>query len=952
MNKKNENLNNSNEEKETKTTEENINVIEKNKKSKKRRRITVLIITVIALIFAYIEARGNYLEIKEIGDNYLSVFFRRSLYTGAIFILNFVFLYFSFYFTNKKIKNGLKIFFDDEHKEMPKFPNKSISFIIALVGGIASTILSMNKLLLCFSNSKFGTTEPIFNLDIAYLVFQKPFVQYVILYLFVVVIATLIYAIGYSLIVLNKSFNGVSRESIDKCNLIESIGPKVKIIAVLLGLMILVSMVTNIGNEKFLNIELSDGTQYSLFGAGNSDATIKLWGYVIFAILAVFSVLKTYKAVKESNMRRAVGHILVVPIYLIVLAIVLALYQLIFIGSNSFEKNEKYISANINMTKSAYNINATNTNIKYSGTITESEINKNSNILNNINIVTSENVLQDLKTSQTAKGYYTFRSTQIEMYNIDGENKLVYITPREISNSNTTYSNKTYQYTHGYGSIVTLAGSTDEYGNLSNIEKEFGNLSEASIPITEPRIYYGLETNDAVVINSKKSEFDYLDTETNTDVEYSYKGDAGLNLNFLDRLILGIKEGDLKLAVSGSLTSQSRILTNRNIIDRAKTIMPYLTYDEDPYMVINNSGEQYWVLDAYTTSNDYPFSQKTDITSLKEINYIRNSVKVIINAYDGSMKFYLTDRTDPIAMAYNNLYPDLFESKDSTIPEDISQHFVYPKYLYNIQSKLVEKYHNIQSEVLYRGNDIWQVAETTTSGKTATQMNPYYTMVKGTNGNNTVGLVIPYTVYDKQNIISYMVGTYENGEAKLNICEFPSDTSVVGPIQLETQINQDETIASEIASLNVSGTKITKNMIAVPINNTIIYVETIYSQLINETNQKPTLKRVVVASGNKVAIGDDMESALKNLVSKYAVDLDVTNTDNVQDLVNDIIKANKNVKSSSKNSDWKLFGEDMQKLTGLVDQLENVVKQDEANTTNSTSNSTANTVVSNNNTTK
>jgi uncharacterized membrane protein (UPF0182 family) len=242
----------------------------------------------------------------------------------------------------------------------------------------------------------------------------------------------------------------------------------------------------------------------------------------------------------------------------------------------------------------------------------------------------------------------------------------------------------------------------------------------------------------------------------------------------------------------------------------------------------------------------------SDKISLKEINYICNSVKVIINAYDGSMKFYLTDRTDPIAMAYNNLYPDLFESKDSTIPEDISQHFVYPKYLYNIQSKLVEKYHNIQSEVLYRGNDIWQVAETTTSGKAATQMNPYYTMVKGTNGNNTVGLVIPYTVYDKQNIISYMVGTYENGEAKLNICEFPSDTSVVGPIQLETQINQDETIASEIASLNVSGTKITKNMIAVPINNTIIYVETIYSQLINETNQYNRPSRILDDSREKI----------------------------------------------------------------------------------------------------
>ncbi len=926
----------------------------KNKKVKKirsKRRLAVVLITIIALIFGYIFARGNYLEFKEIGNNFIAVYTRNTVYTVITFIFNFLFLYFMFYFTNKKIKKGLKVFFDDEKKEMPKFPNKSISFIIALIGSIVSTKMMLNNILLCFSNSKFGISDPVFKLDIGYWIFQKPLIQFIIFYLLAVIIATIVYAVVYSLIVLNRCFDGVSRESIEKCNLIKLVGPKVKAIAILLGLVLLVTMVTNIGNEKFTNIELNDGTQYSLYGAGNSDATVKLWGYIILSILAVIFVFKTYKAVREKSMRRAIGYILIVPVYLIILALVLALYQWLFIGSNDLEKNQQYISKNIEMTKSAYGINENTNIIKYSGTITDNEINSNTNLLNNVSIATADNVLQDLKTSQTSKGYYTFRNTQIEAYNIDNKPTLVYITPREISNTNTTYSNKTYQYTHGYGSIVTLAGNTDEYGNLSNVEKDFGDLSDATISIKEPRIYYGLETNDAVVINSTKSEFDYLDSTTNLDVEYTYKGNAGLNLNFFDRLILGIKEGDLKLAFSGSITSQSKILTNRNIINRAKTIMPYLTYDENPYMVVDDSGNQYWVIDAYTTSNDYPFSQKTQLTSLKEINYIRNSVKVIINAYDGSTKFYITDRTDPIAMAYSNMYPDLFESKDSAIPTDISKHFAYPKYLYNIQAKLVEKYHNIQPEVLYRGNDIWQIAETTTSGK-ETEMTPYYTMVKNSSDEDILGLVIPYTIYGKQNIISYMVGTYENGKSKLNIYEFPNDSNVLGPIQLETQINQDETIASDIASLNVSGTKITKNMIAVPINNTLIYVETVYQQLINEVNQKPTLKRVVVASGNKVAIGNNMETALHNLLSKYAVDLNVSSSDNMQDLVNQIIKANKNVKDSSKNNDWKLFGEDMQKLTGLVDQLENVVKEDEANTKNEIEN---NSVATNNaitNTTK
>lgn len=553
-------------------------------------------------------------------------------------------------------------------------------------------------------------------------------------------------------------------------------------------------------------------------------------------------------------------------------------------------------------------------------------------VIDNIAIVSSSNVLQDLQSSQTEKGYYTYRNTQIELYNINNKPTLVYVSPREIDSSNTTYSNKTYEYTHGYGTVITMAGNTDEEGNLNNIQKEFGDLSDSSISTSEPRIYFGLETNDAVVVNpDENTEFDYLNDD-GTEKNYSYTGDAGLTLNFLDRIILGIKEGDLQLAFSGNVDSDSKIIINRNIIERAKIIMPYLTYDENPYMVIDDSGNQYWVIDAYTTSNSYPFSQQIDLEDGQTINYIRNSVKVIVNAFDGTMKFYITDRTDPIVMAYNNMYPGLFVDRDEEIPEDISKHFVYPQYLYDIQAEVIQKYHNIQPEVLYRANDIWQIAETNNSGRT-TQMESYYTMVKpaGTD-EETLGLVIPFTPYGKQNMISYMVGTYENGEAKLTLYEFPSDSNVLGPMQVETQINQDGTISTDIASLSVSGTRITRNLIAVPINNTILYVEPVYQQLLNETTeQKPTLRRVVVASGNKIAIGNTLDEALTNLLSQSAGNIEITNPDNIDDLINEIIKANGNVKNSSSNNDWRLFGEDMQTLTGLIDQLENAVSAQETN---------------------
>ncbi len=932
--------------KQTKIAEEKVEISEqeKTKKSKRLRKKVVLIISLLAIIIGYVFERGNYLEIKGIGENYLSVFKTDTIYMSVTFLINFILLYFSFYFTNKTIKKGLKVFFDDEKKEMPKFPNKSVCFVIALIGSALSSKMLLNKILLCFSGSQFGITDSVFGWDISFFVFIKPLIQFILVYLFVLVVATLAYAVVYAIIILNMSFDGVSRESLKKCDLIGKVGSRVKIIAILIGLIIISFMVLNIGNEKFLNIELNDGTEYSLNGAGQADTTVKMAGYLTLSVLAVISIFKAYKGLKEKSLRRVLGHLAIVPIYLIVLAVVLALYQLIFIGSNALEKNQEFLKANIDKTRQAYGITSENISkkdLEYSGTITKEEINLNQDLLKNINIVSKDNILQDLSSTQDMKGYYTYRNTQIASYNIDGEDRLVYLTPREISNQNTTYSNMTYQYTHGYGVVVTSAGETDEYGNIVHVQKDIEE-SDNSIYIKEPRIYFGTETNSAIVINSKKTELDYP-TETADDVEYTYTGNAGLSLNILDRIILGIKEGDMKLAFSGTITGDSKIITNRNILDRAKTIMPHLMYDENPYMVIDDEGNQIWVLDAYTTSSEYPFAQKLDIKNDRQINYIRNSVKVLINAYDGSMKFYITDRTDPIIMAYNKIYPNIFESSEN-IPKSISSHFIYPQYLYNIQTKIIEKYHNEQTESFYRATDVWEV----TKMQNNASLSSYYTMVKDEESNQKVGLVIPFTSYGRQNIISYMVGITENGVNKLKLYEFSPDSNVLTPMQLETQINQDETIASELASLNVSGTKINKKLAAVPIENTILYVETYYQQYINETSQKPTLKRVVVASGNKVAIGNNLIDALETLSSKSAVNIDVNTDEDLDAIVRSIIKANENVKNSSKNNDWKLFGEDMQELSRLIDQMQNLVNEKDKQEENQKNNEQENTNINDN----
>ena len=372
--------------------------------------------------------------------------------------------------------------------------------------------------------------------------------------------------------------------------------------------------------------------------------------------------------------------------------------------------------------------------------------------------------------------------------------------------------------------------------------------------IKEPRIYFGLETNSTIVTNSDFGpEYDYPITATNYR-ENHYEGKAGLNLGFLDRVILAIWDKNPKLAFSGNVNPNSKIIANRNIIERAKVLLPYITYDENPYLVITDEGRLIWVLDGYTTSNEYPYSQRANVKingNIEEINYIRNSVKVLIDAYDGTTKFYITDRNDPIIMAYRNLYPTLFQDLDEQIPEDISRQFVYPKMLYQVQAEMLSIYHDISEDVLYRADDIWEITPTESVAKTAAvgeKLQPYYTMLKTKDMKEAnLGLVITFNRQAKQNITSYLVGTYEEGKPKLSLYKFSSESNVASILQLSSQIEQDETIAKELATLNVAGTKLIKNIIIVPINHTLLYVQPVYQVRLNES-EIPVLKKIIVAS--------------------------------------------------------------------------------------------------------
>ena len=907
--------------------------MEKNefKIGKKTRAILVIAFIAIYLLITYISLRGQYLEYVELGEQYVQKFFTDIKYKYSIMGISFVFLSIVIYFTNRGIKKGLKPFFEEEKQEIPKLPNKSITLIIA---SIASVIISNNlleKVLLFVSNAWFNEVDIIFNLDISYYMFIKPLIETLISYSIMLIIGLTLYMALYYITVFNLYFKAVDRNLLRESKLIKKILKNVIILAIAIGIQTILNT-QNIVTGNFLT--LSNGTE--LTGAGTVQSTIQVWGYAGLAIVIVIAVIMSVTYFVKKQNKKIMYTVLSIPAYLVGLFIVMIGYDLIFVNTNEFDAERKYIEKNIESTQKAFNIKVDETNIDYSGTIKETEVHNNSQVIDNITLVNENLVLQSLKDTQTEAGYYTYRNATLAKYEIDGKNQLVYVSPREIENLGISYNNKTYEYTHGIGQIVASATTVTEDGNVKYLQKDIEGADNI-YDITEPRIYYGLETNSTAVTNTKnKTEYDYTDQDGIEHI-YNYTGNSGIQVGFFDRLILALKNGDIKLAMSGDVSKDSKILTNRNIIERAKTVLPNLIYDENAYTVVDN-GQIYWVLDAYTISSQYPYSTYTEIEYEGErhyINYIRNSVKIIINAYDGDMTFYITDRNDPIIMAYLKLYPTVFaDYTGKEIPEGIKEQFKYPELLYKVQSKMLMVYHNVKEDVLYRNSDIWALATygTSTTKSKKTTLEPYYAMIKTPDSKEAkFGLIQMYTQNGKSNIISYLVGTCEGTECKLKIYTYPTDSNILGPSQLDTQIEQDETISAELATLNVAGSKISKEMKIIPINNTVLYVETIYQTMTNEPSTSTTLEKVIVASGTKVAIGNNLEEAIANLLSQSAVNIEITNTEDIEGMIQAIINANKNLTESNERNDWEMIGGDLKELQRLIESLEKMIDENETN---------------------
>ena len=606
--------------------------------------------------------------------------------------------------------------------------------------------------------------------------------------------------------------------------------------------------------------------------------------------------------------------------------------QNLLVSPDEINKESKYLERNISYTRHAYGLD----NIKVEEFPAEQNLNRqairdNSQTITNIRINDYEPVQDFYNQTQSIRQYYDFNDVDIDRYNIDGEQTQTYLAAREINESkiSSTWINRHLKYTHGYGAAVSRVDAVTASGQPDIIVKNIPPESEAKdIDITRPEIYFGELTNDYVIVNTDEQEFDYPNGNENS---YStYKGKAGIKLNLLNRILFSVREGSMKLLVSSNVNSDSRIIINRNIKDRVEKLMPYLSYEKDPYMTVVN-GKLYWIVDAYTTSSYYPYSEPYS-GEVGSTNYIRNSVKVVVDAYNGDTTFYVVDQDDPVARTYQKIYPTLFKDVKE-MPEGIRKHIRYPNSLLKIQAGVYTKYHMDQVKVFYQDEDLWDIAHQI-YGTEEKEMDPSYFIFELPDEKKAEFInMIPCTPKSKQNMTAIMMARNDgNRYGQLLVYKFPKNKTVYGPMQIEAQIDQNTEISKEFSLWNSSGSKYRRgDLFVIPINNSIMYVEPVYLEASNQAI--PEMKRVIVAYGDKIAYESTLEDALADLFGEdenggqsqsasASSGKNNSGKSNTKELIQKANEAYENAVNAQKSGNWKKYGDYLDELEKYLNQLE------------------------------
>lgn len=700
----------------------------------------------------------------------------------------------------------------------------------------------------------------------------------------------------------------------------------------ILGFIFFIMLAINFFLRQFDLLHAHTGVVY---GAGFTDVNITLWMYRILCGLAILSAIMFIVQMGRKKYKS----LLTVPVIMIFVGLVGTgagmLIQNFVVSPDEINKESQYLERNIQYTQYAYQLD--DVDIKAfaaDNKLTALDINANVETINNIRINDFDPAQQFYNQTQSIRQYYTFHDVDVDRYMINGKYTQTFLSAREIDENkiDTSWLNRHLKYTHGYGATLSRVDKVTSSGQPDVL---IGNIPPESevkeIEITRPEIYFGELSNEYIVVNTDEKEFDYPDGQSN---KYTmYEGKAGIKLNFFNRVLFSIKEGSLKLLVSSNIDSDSKIIIYRNVIDRVRKIMPHLSYEADPYMVAVD-GKLYWMMDAYTTSSYYPYSEPID-GNTGSTNYIRNSVKVVVDAYNGDTNFYVVDEKDPIATTFQKIYPTLFKSFDE-MPEGLKSHIRYPNYLFEIQASVYAKYHMEDVNVFYQREDMWDIASEI-YGMEKKQMTPNYYIAK-LPGEQKAEFFnsIPFTPKSKQNMTALMVAR-NDGEnyGQLVLYQFPKSRTIYGPEQIEAQIDQNTEISKEFSLWSSAGTKYRRgNMFIIPINTSILYVEPVYLEATNSSI--PEVKRIIVAYNDKIAYEETLADCLISLFGTKAqngVSGSETTTPSqpsgedsaanmsarqLAELVQEYFTKAQN---AQKNGDWAKYGEYLDKMEEYLNEL-------------------------------
>jgi uncharacterized protein len=709
-----------------------------------------------------------------------------------------------------------------------------------------------------------GPADPIFGRPLSFFLFTLPAWQLVSGWLLVLtVLATLVAAFFYA--IGSGTWMAVGRRR-------EGHAPSLRGLSVAFALLLLVLAVrTYLGRFERL---YDDHTIFS--GVGYTDAHVTLTGMLVVSwALALGALIAGVNAVAAPKMRWLIAAVVPAGAVYAVVGVLGWYVGSFIVRPNELVRERPYISHNIEMTRAAYALDRVERHdFPAEGNVAAVDVRNNQDTIDNIRLWDWRALQDTLRQIQEIRTYYDFPDVDIDRYQIDDSTRQMMLAARELSieklpESSRNWINEKLIYTHGYGVTMNPVNGFTSEGLpkliLSNMPVE---STTPAIQVTRPEIYFGQLTNTDVYVNTRQNEFNYPEGESNAFA--SYQGTGGILLgNFLRRSIIALERGDIsRVPFSDDITADSRLLMRRNVRDRVQAIAPFLTFDNDPYIVIGDGGRLFWMMDAYTTSDRYPYSRPYRLGTLP-LNYMRNSVKAVVDAYDGSVRFYVFDAEDPLIQAYRSLYPTLFTDA-SAMPDGLRAHVRYPELLLQMQAAVYGLYHMTDPEVFYNREDLWTVATEVGLGANSQQatqvMEPNFVLMR-LPGQQSLEFVeiLPFTPANRNNLIGWIAGR-SDGEhyGKSVVYDFPKTKLVDGPLQIEARIDQNAQLSGQLSLWNQQGSHVRRgSLIVIPIGRALLYAEPIYLQA--ERSPMPQLRLVVLALQDRLAYGPTFEQALSAL---------------------------------------------------------------------------------------